>query len=114
QIEPVALASERAADDDVVLDMLGRDAEDAGGVLQLGTEPGLDDPFLAAKPLDRRGLVDPLDRLLANDLPIGFPGPAGRRQKLGIVIRDPDFVEVLAKPDIGGPAGKPGAACDIK
>ena len=54
----------------------------------------------------RLGLGEPLDLVLAHDLPIGFAGPAGGGQRLRVILADAQFVDVLAEPDIGRPAGE--------
>src|SRR5713101_1571295 len=113
-VAAVAVAGESARDDDVVLDMVGDDPEHSGGALELRVEVRVDHLFLPGEPFVRFGLAQPVDLLLAHDLPIGFAGPAGGGQRLRVIVRDAQFVEVLAEPDIGGPAGELGAACDIK
>jgi hypothetical protein len=114
EIDPVADAREGARDDDVVLDMLGGDPEHPGSALQLRVDVRVDHPLLLAEPFVRLRFAQSLDLVAAHDLPIRFAGPAGGGQRLRVILGNSQFVDVLAEPDIGRPAGELGAACDIK
>src|ERR1051325_11440415 len=114
EVDPVAVAGKRARDDNMVLDRGGGQAEHAEGALQFRIDVRVDHLFLALEPVERLFLAQALDRFAADDLPIGFAGPAGRGERFGVIVADADFVDVLAEPDIGGPAAERGAACDIK
>src|SRR5436190_5312955 len=53
QIDPVAVAGERARDDDVVLDRGGGQPKHAEGALQLRIDVRVDHLFLALEPVER-------------------------------------------------------------
>src|SRR5690606_3187987 len=81
---------------------------DPGRALDLGVVFRIDQLLLARDPLDERGLVGGIDRLLPEEAPVAF---AGMRRfveflhgGLGALLRKPQLVDVLAEAHIGAPA----------
>src|SRR5947208_893503 len=95
--------------------MAGIDAEDAAGAFELRIEIRVEHSLLATEPLDHLGLLQGFDVLLRDGFPVRLTGPAGGRKRFRVLVfADPDFVDVFAESDIGGPFTHPDAACDKK
>src|ERR1051325_11463576 len=92
EVDSVALAGEGARDDDMVLDRGGGQTENTEGALQLRIDVRVDHLLLALQPVERLFLAQPLDRFAADDLPIGFAGPAGRGERFWAIVAEHLFV----------------------
>lgn len=114
QLGAVAFTRQGSRHDNVVLDPFGGEAEHSGCSLELRVEIGVNHLFLASKPIERPLLAEVPDLALADNRPVRFSRPAGRREGLRIAIGNPDLVDIFAEPDIRCSAAELDAARNIE
>src|SRR5262249_46619172 len=108
------LASQRAAHEDVVLDVRRQYLEDADRAPQSGIDVGIDQFLLACDALDHFCLAQSVDGLLLHQLPVRLTRPARGDHCLGVLFSAAELEDVLAETDVGGPFAKLAAACDVE
>src|SRR5215470_5030874 len=114
ELDALRLTRERAAHEDVVLDMRGQHLEDADGAPELGIDVGVDQLLLACNALDHLGLGQALYGLLPHQLPIGLARPTRGGERLWVLIGAAELEDVLAEADVGGPFAELGASRHVE